>query len=209
MAIGDTSNASVATPAYKLKSVGSNIGSFYAYGAQVEAGTYPTSYIPTYGTSATRAADNCSKTGASDVIGQTEGTLFMDFVLDSIDGVLDFRYQVSNGSSSDEWIFIGMTNSKLRAFAKNTNVSFDSGLINATVGARYKLALAYNVNDFAFYINGEQEITGGSGAVPATNKITIGNIPASAAMVVKSSVNQATLFKERLTNAELATLTTL
>ena len=58
VAFGDTANASVATPAFKLKSVGSNTGSFYAFGAQVEAGSYPTSYIPTYGASVTRSTDN-------------------------------------------------------------------------------------------------------------------------------------------------------
>ena len=44
-------------------------------------GSYATSYIPNHGTTGgvTRAADSCSVTGVSDVIGQTEGTLFLDF----------------------------------------------------------------------------------------------------------------------------------
>jgi hypothetical protein len=56
-------------------------GSAYAYGAQFEEGSYPTSYIPTYGTSATRLADSCYKTGISSLIGQTEGTLFVEVLL--------------------------------------------------------------------------------------------------------------------------------
>ena len=40
------------------------------YGFQVEAGSYPTSYIPTYGTAASRAGDdNCSVTSASAIVG--------------------------------------------------------------------------------------------------------------------------------------------
>ena len=54
---------------------------FEVYGAQVEAGSYATSYIPNMGESGgvTRAADSCSVTGASDVIGQSEGVVFVEF----------------------------------------------------------------------------------------------------------------------------------
>jgi hypothetical protein len=50
----------------------------YIYGAQLEAGAYATSYIPTLGAAVTRGLDACSKTGISSLIGQTEGTLFVE-----------------------------------------------------------------------------------------------------------------------------------
>ena len=53
-------------------------GYIYIWGAQLEAGSYPTSYIPTTSASVTRNADVISKTGISSLIGQTEGTLFYD-----------------------------------------------------------------------------------------------------------------------------------
>ena len=53
-------------------------GSIDVYGFQHEAGSYPTSYIPTYGSSVTTSQDNCYKTGISDLIGQTQGTFFFD-----------------------------------------------------------------------------------------------------------------------------------
>ena len=78
VALGDTANASVATPAFKLKSVGSNTGSFYAYGAQLESGSYPTSYIPTYGTSQTRSVDMQYILIEGFIIDRNEGTFFLD-----------------------------------------------------------------------------------------------------------------------------------
>ena len=52
---------------------------FLYWGAQLEQGSYPTSYIPTQGSAVTRLADSCSQTVPSGVIGQTEGTLFVEY----------------------------------------------------------------------------------------------------------------------------------
>ena len=51
------------------------------WGDQVEVGTFPTSYIPTSGSSATRTQDNASITGASfnNFYNQTEGTIVSRF----------------------------------------------------------------------------------------------------------------------------------
>ena len=53
----------------------------FVWGCQLEenGASYASSYIPTYGTSVTRNSDACSKTGVSDLIGQTEGTIFIEF----------------------------------------------------------------------------------------------------------------------------------
>jgi len=52
--------------------------SYYIKFAQLEEASYPTSYIPTYGTSQTRLRDSASKTGISNLIGQTEGAVFLE-----------------------------------------------------------------------------------------------------------------------------------
>jgi hypothetical protein len=69
------------------------------WGAQLELGEYPTSYIPTVTSAVTRNADVISKTGIADLIGQTEGTLF-----------LDTKY-FATGSSSLQWFKVfGVSN---------------------------------------------------------------------------------------------------
>ena len=56
----------------------SNTGGFYMVGAQVEQGSFPTSYIPTSGSAVTRAADVASITGTnfSSWFNPSEGTIY-------------------------------------------------------------------------------------------------------------------------------------
>jgi hypothetical protein len=60
--------------------IGTSTGSVsvLAWGAQLEAGSYATSYIPTIASSVTRNADVLGRTGISGLIGQTEGTMYCE-----------------------------------------------------------------------------------------------------------------------------------
>ena len=58
---------------------GDGTSGFYIYGAQLEQGSYATSYIPTQGSAVTRLADSCSQTTPDGVIGQTEGTMYAEY----------------------------------------------------------------------------------------------------------------------------------
>jgi len=60
-------------------------GDLFVYGAQLEEGSYPTSYIPTYGSSVTRSFDNASNINVSSLGVTTGYTLFYElgeFTLD-------------------------------------------------------------------------------------------------------------------------------
>jgi hypothetical protein len=180
-------------------------GNAYLWGAMIEPSAgYSSSYIPTLGTSVTRVADAAYKTGISSLIGQTEGTLFMDFEFKYADGIKVF---ISiHDSDNSKRIEIWANDSTLYGFV-GASAAFNMGPITATNNTRYKAAIAYKSGDSAFYINGTQiavnntaftiTLTGliydywGSGYVPNT------------------TVGQTLLFKTRLTNAQLAELTTL
>ena len=178
-----------------------------AWGFQFEAGAYATSYIPTLAATATRGEDACSKTGISSLIGQTEGTLFVDFQFNGYDNLqkwIAFLYGSAN-------LYIGFytnASSIIQAEVYNTGIQFLSSTFVFAVGQRYKLALAYKANDFAFYVNGAQIATDNSGTVPATSEINLQYTTAANALTART-YNQALLFKTRLTNAELAQLTAL
>ena len=179
------------------------------FGAQCEAGTYTTSYIPTYSVSATRAQDVCNKTNASGEIGQTEGTMFLDISALS-DDATNRRVTLSDGTATNR-MYISYKNytNQIRAEVISAGVSvFDSTYSSTDITQFSKIALAYKLNDFAFYVDGTQVSTDTSGAVP-TSLTAFKFEDGSGGSSFFGNVNQAALYKERLTNAELATLTTI
>lgn len=75
---------------------------FYAWGNQVELGSFPTSYIPTNGSAATRSADVVSLSGAnfSSWYRQDEGTVFCDVAISRNGGRI---FMFDDGVSNDRW----------------------------------------------------------------------------------------------------------
>ena len=181
-------------------------GTFYAYGAQLESGSYPTSYIPTYGSASGRADDECEKTGVSDLIGQTEGTMFVEakVTFDSRNG----RIMLLQGVSNHFMELVGLATRKVQAFVYNgsTQANIQTTTLYSS-GDTLKIAFAYKANDFVLYINGVQQGTDTSGSLPSSmSKIILNNYTA-AGYSEANAYKQALLFKTRLTNAELAALT--
>ena len=184
------------------------------YGLQNELGSYSSSYIPTMGTSETRAADSCSVTGASDVIGQTEGTLFAEFDFQKLITGDTGRIICIGDNTISNRIGVGIGgNGKFEGFvvSSGTLVAYIQTADVVTELKNYKIAMAYKANDFALYINGVQIGTDNGGAVPTgMDKVFVGLFEIGGSGSQPSNpIKQATLFNERLSNEELATLTTL
>jgi len=178
-------------------------GSVYLYGVQIELGSHPTSLVPTYGASATRTADACSKTGISSLIGQTEGTLFCEVEFEDITNTN--AISVNSGTSDRAMIYT--TSGNLTCNVRVSGVSQFGTSTTIATNTKYKAALAYKANDFAFYVNGVQIATHTSGSVPATSDFSFNTGTTGAPF--NGIVNQTLVFKTRLSNADLATLTTL
>ena len=211
--IGSVSSATATLDSFGLQSYTANgTSGFYLYGAQIEQGAYATSYIPTTSAAVTRLADAASKTGISSLIGQTEGTIYWE---GKVDGLAPFNESLpislfaTGATTSGAQIYV--------TFLANGRINFvvyDGATVQAqvqtttsfyTLGTNIKIAAVYKANDFALYINGVQIGTDTSGSVVATSELyldyknNVGNY----------STSQLLLFKTRLTNAQLAELTTL
>jgi hypothetical protein len=187
---------------------GDGTSSALIWGAQLEAGAYATSYIPTLSASVTRVADAASKTGISSLIGQTEGTIFLD-VRAVLDTTTNQDYSVSDGTTNNRAL-IRLNNSGLinAIGVFGGSVEFNMGTTAYTAGSRYKIALAYKLNDIALYVNGVQAATDNTATISGTLSRFGFDVGTGVAPII-SPVNQALLFKTRLTNAQLAELTTL
>jgi hypothetical protein len=178
---------------------------FYIWGAQSEQSTYATSYIPTTSASATRVIDDCRKTGISSLIGQTEGTMFIDLNLTAWDsnsfyfglygGGNEIYFRCAGTGAIDFVHYFGAT----QAFITKSGLSL----------GRHKLAACYKNNDWAFYVDGILVGTDTSGTFSGTISQMVFGYTSISAYPPFQSVNQTILFPTRLTNAELASLTTI
>ena len=182
---------------------GGNASDFEVWGTQLEVGSYATSYIPTEGSSVTRVVELMTQTPPSGIIGQTEGTLYIDFTPNTDELTTQWLSFLGSGVN-----YVGiyiLSNSKIRLeVAATTNqASFDTSF-TITKGQRYKCAIAYANNDFTAYVNGTQLGTDTNGSVPATS--TIRNYY-NTSSIEGTNTNDLKLYDTRLTNTELQNLT--
>jgi hypothetical protein len=191
---------------------GNGTSGVFFWGKQIEAGTFQTTYIPTTTASVTRLDDAANKTVVSSLIGQTEGTLFAEINVSKLVGsVSRYIFHISDGTANNRiyFAFSGASANVLRGRIFSGGVlqcSIDTATITAT--GTYKLALAYKLNDIAFYVNGVQVGTDTSATIPTCSRIDVGSNRASA-LQFSDGIAQAVLFKTRLSNATLAQITTL
>ena len=208
-----TYTASPTSTAIRLAVVFSNnTDEFEIWGAQLEASSYPTSYIPTTSSSATRVADACSKTGISSLIGQTEGTLFLQFEFNYSDSTTQVLMKANETNDANSvGIEVQGTTIKGLVNSAGSNIATITGTIST---GTIKAALAYKTNDIALYVNGSQIGVDTSGSIAfggAVDILTIGQFLLFGTSYFQSTrpFSEAVLFKTRLTNAELASLTTI
>jgi hypothetical protein len=179
----------------------------YIYAAQFEAGAYATSYIPTLGSTVTRLVDDCVKSSATSIIGQTEGVVYFEWEYQNV-GSSGGSIPISlDSAGGDEIYFWVQTNGTYKFDVGDSGSSQVS--ITGSMGSfgTKKIALAYKNNDFALYINGVLAGTDTSGTVPTCNRLYVGRYYANTAYNIASGIKQVLLFPTRLSNADLATLT--
>ena len=173
------------------------------WGFQHEVSNYATSYIPTTTAAVTRNADEIYKTGISSLIGQTEGTIFIDFDIDNI--LSQTINPVIFSTSGLNYIRLFTTGEINYVESNSVSVASSVGIIN---NGQNKIAVNYKNNDFSIYANGVLVGSNNSGAVVAKSQIGLYYL---ASTIYNPSLfyNLVTLFPTKLTGAECISLTTL
>jgi len=190
---------------------GDGTSGFYVYGAQLEQGSYPTSYIPNHsGGSVTRGADLATGAGDATTFNDSEGVLYAEI------NALKYPVDVNNWLSITDGT---NANSVAIQFETNSTLSgrIEVGGVNQafiTTSVDYsnfiKVAFKYKENDFAWWVNGVEVGTDSSGITFPSNTLnSLQFAYGSGGNNWAGNVKQVLVFNEALSDADLATLTTL
>jgi hypothetical protein len=181
-------------------------GPIAIWGAQLEAGSFPTSYIPTTTASVVRSADVCSITGSAftGFYNQSEGTMFANAFTPASG---DRTVLAADDNTANE--MIRLRTEGTNPFFKVTDggsdvVAIDAGTVTANTA--FKLIGAYKVNDFASSINGGSAVTDTTGTIPTVDRMRIGAGQGGNTMC--GCISAIRYFKKRLPDAKLQSLTT-
>ena len=126
------------------------LGSYYLFGIQLEELSYPTSYIPTNGSIATRQADSLTDFGFEQVIDSESGVLFFEGSVPNFANQTISLVDVISGSQNS--VFLRVQNSGIPLIGYNgfTTLSGENVEINQV----FTLAIKYNGTLAEIYLNG-------------------------------------------------------
>jgi hypothetical protein len=184
-----------------LSYLGDNASNIYLWGAQLESGAFPTSYIPTVASTVTRAADVAQITGSnfSSWYNQTEGSFFCSITAPK--GNVIF----GTGDTFDNTQYVTV------AASNNVSIRFggsDQAILTAPVSssANTNIALGYASNSFAAVSNGGTISTDTAGNVPAAQirlKIGSSSWDITGSNNLNGTIKRLTYWPTRLSNEVL------
>jgi hypothetical protein len=191
---------------------GDGVSGLFIWGAQLEAGAFPTSYIPTTTAAATRAADVAVMTGAnfSNWYSQSEGTLFAEGSSFGGAPVSTRRLSQFDDATPNNRIILGYNSSTTSRFILQVaGVSqADITVSLSSIAASNKAAATYKVNDFIQATNGVLGALDSSGSVPVVTRMVLGADEANnTTTVLNGHIRRLAFFPRRLADAELTELT--
>ena len=203
--IGISSSETMSGVSYQ----GDGTSGVYIYGAQLEQGSYATSYIPTQGSAVTRLADVCNNGANEQVINSTEGVLYAwlsDIKSQNFDSII-----INNGTADENnqvriWFYNNTITYQYKVGAV-TSAQITTSTMDLTLDT--KIACSWKLNEFKLFVNGSK-----------INQDLLGNVLANntlESVEFKRGNNTGNFYGETrdlrvyntaLTDAELQALTT-
>ena len=187
--------------------------SFTVYGSQVEAGSNPSSLIPTTASTVTRNADYCYKTlslpssytinvetllNASNLTYDTSSYVLYDSRVDTNNRITLYRFQNSF------WVDVVVNGSSVFSAATFT-------IQNPIIGTIYKIALRVNPTSFDLFINGTLQLTQVVSSMPnltSGNTVSVGCVNGTSNSVYNGTISRFAVYPTALSTSDCISLTT-
>ena len=203
------SSTSSVAGAHEVRFGGAILGATYTsktcqiWGAQLEAGSFPTSYIPTSGSTVTRSADVASMTGTNFSSWYNQGAGSFIATADRVDGLpaSQFTVMTTNGFRLPEFLF---TSSGTARIFNNLTGSYTSptSLLKATFGC------SFDGSGISRYVNGSGNSVVSTALVDTNTVLYLGNWLNNATLYrLSGHISRLTYYPFRLTDAQLQALT--
>lgn len=185
----------------------------FIYGAQFEQGAFPTSYIPTLGSTATRNPDNVSMTGDnfSDWYNQSEGTVYCNAIPNATIGIARILWSISNNTFNNS-NYVTMPeasgNINFQQFNNGSNQTVITiSELNPIQAIKYKSAYVIKQNDRQLALNGVLSSQNTTSTPPIVDRMYIGSSWSGSGNYFGGHISQLTYYPRRLTNDQLQNLT--
>lgn len=189
--------------------IGDGTSGISVWGAQLEAGAFPTSYIPTTTAAATRAADVATVTGAnfSSWYNQTEGAFVVQAAQPSIFASSKSAASISDGTNSNRFTLYRQSAGGINAFS-NPNGYVVAGPV-ATAATPWKSALSYGATSPASYaVNGASQTPLTFTVNPSVlTQLAIGNSFLGGLETFNGWISSFAYYRKRLSTANLIRIT--
>ena len=206
--IADSTTAAVyinllQTPSSTTLSYSGTGTGLFIWGAQLEAGSFATSYIPTVASSVTRNADAASMTGTnfSSWWNQNEGTFYSESSTVLVSGKYPGIYKTGTSNADRFGVFLNGSSGSLAFYRNAQGVS---SATNASSNTMFKYSASYSTSSINSAIN--------AGAVTTTTITTVANTPTQILIgqfdeYMSGTIKKIAYYPIRVTNTQLQSLT--
>ncbi len=187
---------------------GDGTSGIYIWGAMFEQGSYPTSYIPTNGSSVTRTAEVANGSGDASTFNDSEGVLMAE-ISALVDDQTRRQISVSDGSTDNVVrIHYNDDGSNRIRFQVRSNNSIEASVSFSVNDIKefHKVAIHYKLNDVKFFIDGFYVGTDTSATMPIGLSVLQFN-QGNGSQAFLGKTKQLQYFDSALTDTELEQLT--
>lgn len=212
-----TSSAAITNPEFGVRLAtavgtenytGDGTSGVYLYGAQIEAGAFATSYIPTVASQVTRSADVATMVGAnfSNWYNPNQGTLFTSASQPTIFASSRTAASV-NDKATNRFNIYRQSAGGINGFITPGAGALASGGL-ATANVPWKGALAYTATDGYFTANGASVVSGSQTiSLGSLFELCIGNASSVATENFCGHIRSVSYYNTRLRDDELQVIT--